>query len=140
MPINVNDIISVYPVDIPWGWFVFIAVVFSTGFILLSVAYMERRDISVVAYLLMVVVSTFSGISLALSVNQEAQDAKAADLSAQIQKHYSFKVSSDATRTLLSTSKTPVEVIHENTLYTISVISDGSVVVTDSHGNLVHPK
>lgn len=140
MPINVNDIAGAHPVDVPWGWFVIIAVAFTSGFILLSIAYMERRDISVVAYLLMVVLSVFAGISTALSVNQEAQDARAADLSSQIQKHYGFAVSSDSVRTLLSTSKTPVGFIHENALYTISVISDGSVVVTDSQGNLINPK
>lgn len=67
------------------------------------------------------------------------REATLSTISSQVKSRYNLDINSDIANNLRTQKNLPVRVYHDNRVYMLDVLDDGTVIVTDADGNLVQP-
>lgn len=142
MPINLNTIIDSHPLGPPSVLAMVLLAISVVCIVYMKLFFDPKKG----GYGRLTIAATFSvvGIFFFLSnfglLYAQAQDARADVLVSSIQQAYGVGISHDIALDILSERDLPLQISHDHRVFTVDVLDDGSVVVTDSQGNLVNPK
>lgn len=142
MPININDIISSNPVDPPAVLLIVLLLISLVCFICVKFVFDPNKTDD--GRLFVASAVGFMGILFSIFISSfsyfDAQFVRIEALSSSIKENYNLDISEQIAQSLLSERGLPVKISQGQDFYTIDILDDGSVIVTDSHGNLVDSK